>query len=462
MSSAVETLTFEQQLVLQAIYDRFREHGSWPTFITVDRPLRRAHNLDTKSVFLSLPDHLVVKPLPNMLGADAELRLRLLGVLQCEGGAEDANCFVRLLPWLAQKEVEFEPQPGSPDSDPSVTSEEIRAFLEIDKDDKAALRRLRALLNLDNWGIGGGGGTDDAWSVTVGQDVWRFRDVRTVEDVVVARENWKTEAAAATIPAQRLPPYYHVRLSTASKSRDEVRLDLSEDELEAKFLGPRREGRSIVMNGTVISLDDITKIRITKTQQPAHVLRPIVQHEEARSDLVIIGGPSIDWYIAKKGEEVTNQFITEPPGRAEELEPEVSALPPVFRTSTTYVDERIIAVIEARDGTCTFSVGKLLDLIAELNDNCARASTYASHALLRAILDHIPPILGFNGFTEVANSYPWTQTDKKYMKRLLEFKNQADDALHRKISTKPCLLDFADMPPSIYVDRLLQECADKL
>lgn len=462
MSTTVDVLTSEQQLVLQAIYDHFRQQGSWPTFIAVDRPLRKAHNLDTKSMFLSLPDHLVVKPLPNMLRADTELRLRLLGVLQCEGGAEDADRFVRLLPWLAQKEVEFEPEPGSTDSDPSVTSEEIRAFLKIDEDDKAALRRLHALLHLDNWGLNGGGGTEDAWSVTVGQEVWRFRDVCTIEDCVAARENWKNEAAVAVVPAQRVPPYYHIRLSTTSRSRDEVGLDLSEDELEAKFLSPRREGQPIVMNGTVISLDDITKIRITRTQQPSHVLRSVVQHEQARTDLVIIGGPSTDWYIAKKGEEVTDQFITEPPGSAVELQSQVSASQPALRTSTTYVDERVIADIEAKDGSSAFSVGKLLDLIAELNDNCARASTYASHALLRAVLDRIPPILGLNGFAEVASSYPWGQTDKKYMKRLLEFKNQADDALHRRISAKPCLLDFADMPPSIYVDRLLQECADKL
>lgn len=32
-----------QQSVLQAICDHFREHGAWPTFITIDRPIRRKH-----------------------------------------------------------------------------------------------------------------------------------------------------------------------------------------------------------------------------------------------------------------------------------------------------------------------------------------------------------------------------------------------------------------------------------
>ena len=81
---------------------------------------------------------------------------------------------------------------------------------------------------------------------------------------------------------------------------------------------------------------------------------------------------------------------------------------------------------------------------------------------MRAILDHVPPILGCTDFAAVANNYPWGRTDKRYMKKLADFRDQADDALHRQISQKRDVLDFDDMPPSVYVDRLLQECADKL
>lgn len=45
------------------------------------------------------------------------------------------------------------------------------------------------------------------------------------------------------------------------------------------------------------------------------------------------------------------------------------------------------------------------------------------------------------------------------MRRLLDFKLQADDALHRQISVKPDLLTMDDMPPRTWVNRLLQECA---
>jgi hypothetical protein len=48
------------------------------------------------------------------------------------------------------------------------------------------------------------------------------------------------------------------------------------------------------------------------------------------------------------------------------------------------------------------------------------------------------------------------------MKKLADFRDQADDALHRMISPKADLLSFDDMPTSVCVDLLLQECAERL
>jgi hypothetical protein len=99
--------------------------------------------------------------------------------------------------------------------------------------------------------------------------------------------------------------------------------------------------------------------------------------------------------------------------------------------SSPYVDAKIVEAIRAKDGQSKFDVTKLLGLIDELNDNYARRNTYASHALLRGLLDHIPPILSCKNFEEVANNYRWPQTDKKYIKWLANFRAQGDDALHR-------------------------------
>lgn len=59
------SLTEDQRLVLQAIYDRFRADGTWPTFITVDRPLRRAQGMDTGAVAQTIPESLLPRPRPG-------------------------------------------------------------------------------------------------------------------------------------------------------------------------------------------------------------------------------------------------------------------------------------------------------------------------------------------------------------------------------------------------------------
>jgi hypothetical protein len=125
-----------------------------------------------------------------------------------------------------------------------------------------------------------------------------------------------------------------------------------------------------------------------------------------------------------------------------------------------YIDARVSTSLVARAEVLGLDSSKLSRLVAELNDNYSRGNAYAAHALLRSLLDHVPPLLGCGDFKAAANNYPWSRTDKSYAHRLLDFKLQADDALHRQISRRPDRLDVDDMPPKIWINRILQECAD--
>jgi hypothetical protein len=125
-----------------------------------------------------------------------------------------------------------------------------------------------------------------------------------------------------------------------------------------------------------------------------------------------------------------------------------------------YIDAQVGASMMARAQGLGLDCGKLTRLVAELNDNYRRGNVYAAHALLRALLDHIPPLLGCRNFEVAANNYPWGRTDKSYARRLWDFRLQADDALHRQISRRPDRLDLTDMPPKIWTNTILQECAD--
>lgn len=144
--------------------------------------------------------------------------------------------------------------------------------------------------------------------------------------------------------------------------------------------------------------------------------------------------------------------------RAGDGQPRHAPRPAVSRPS--YVDPQVSASLAARAGAIGLDPRKLSSLIAELNDNYSRGNAYAAHALLRAILDHIPPLLGCADFKAAANNYSWSRTDRSYARRLLDFKLQADDALHRQISKRTDRLGIDDMPPKVWVNRILQECAE--
>jgi hypothetical protein len=130
--------------------------------------------------------------------------------------------------------------------------------------------------------------------------------------------------------------------------------------------------------------------------------------------------------------------------------------------SDSYVSAAVIANLEAAAGRSDWDCGKLLRLIGELNDSVGSENAYSAHAMLRAILDHIPPILGQADFRAVVSNCSWGRTDQRYLKRLQEFRDQADDVLHRQISKSPSLIDIHDMPARAAINVLVQACADKL
>ena len=201
--------------------------------------------------------------------------------------------------------------------------------------------------------------------------------------------------------------YFHVRLFMKSQARDEVQLDLSREDLETRILTPYRAGRPIVISGTAVPIDDLAH-HIVRTERSCVDLRRI----ERPGSLIgrLNDTFTTDWgFVASAGEHVTDEFISEPPGSTT-MPVQAATLPlPTAR----YISEDIVTAIRGKAGQSKLDVAKLLALVEVLNDNYARKNTYAAHALLRAILDHIPPILGCAGFQTVASNYPWTQTDRR-------------------------------------------------
>ncbi|MEU2748105.1 hypothetical protein ABZ613_17765 [Streptomyces collinus] len=128
-----------------------------------------------------------------------------------------------------------------------------------------------------------------------------------------------------------------------------------------------------------------------------------------------------------------------------------------------YVNEDLIKELEDKQGQTRLSPDKLVQLMRELNACFRDGHAYACHALVRAIIDHVPPILGQKSFQAAASNYAWpTEADRKYAKKLLEFKNQADDVMHRQIRISRGVITMHDVPLSSYINALLRVCIDQL
>ncbi|MFJ5788259.1 hypothetical protein [Streptomyces hydrogenans] len=128
-------------------------------------------------------------------------------------------------------------------------------------------------------------------------------------------------------------------------------------------------------------------------------------------------------------------------------------------TRPPYLDDSLLTQIETAAPNTHWKVDKLLALCSELNDSYAAGHAYACAALIRAVLDHIPPVFGHRDFKQVAAQHTFTvqRTDKAHAQKLAGFKDIADDALHRPISTNIPLITMNDIPEPARLRALLHE-----
>jgi hypothetical protein len=107
---------------------------------------------------------------------------------------------------------------------------------------------------------------------------------------------------------------YHVRITPKDLERrrhDALALDKDASWIEENIVAPRREGRDIFVDGRVFSWEDIDQIHITQTDQTSEQLLPEIRARRQRSGGMVLPDR---WYVAREGREVTEQFITGPPG----------------------------------------------------------------------------------------------------------------------------------------------------
>ena len=125
----------------------------------------------------------------------------------------------------------------------------------------------------------------------------------------------------------------------------------------------------------------------------------------------------------------------------------------------SFIDFSRIHELEKLHPSSQFDTAKLVQMLAEL-DRAYKCHSFLSCAILiRAILDHVPPIFGLAKFSEVANNYPGNGKSFRESMQHLENSSRkiADSCLHMHIRKKESLPTKAQVEFRADVDVLIGE-----
>lgn len=122
-----------------------------------------------------------------------------------------------------------------------------------------------------------------------------------------------------------------------------------------------------------------------------------------------------------------------------------------------YVDPaRIMALQQIASGNWDFS--RLVELCREINVAAANRCHMSTAMLLRTILNHVPPTLGFDTFAQVAANYAGGKSFKASMQRLEgSSRNISDMHLHMPIRSRETLPSATQVDFAADLDVLLGE-----
>jgi hypothetical protein len=227
----------------------------------------------------------------------------------------------------------------------------------------------------------------------------------------------------------------------------EFKLLLSPTVLESEFLTPYEKQLPIKFAGKLIPFKSIYQIKITTTL----LLDDEIELFAAKN--------KFNWSQSNKDHLAFINFCQD---ETEELHRNpflIEQEKEKFRNQKTYfvnptrIDE--LRKIKSKK----FDLLKLIQLCEELNNASSIKTAYSPTLLVRAIIDHTPPIFGFKNFSEVANNYKdGTKSFKKSMLTLdSSLRNIADNNIHSQARQKEVLPNQTQTDFTPELDLLLSE-----
>lgn len=167
----------------------------------------------------------------------------------------------------------------------------------------------------------------------------------SIEQLQLTLEEDGSELQATEHP---LMCYYHVKVESVRPSlQPAVRIDMTESELKERILRPREQGSGITIKGRTIPLDEIARLTIRRSSEPASdslrcMLDPPATGTAAWEELA---------FERVAGEDVTEDMIVGPPGSADR--PALPARAPLL--------PRPVFIVHGRDQARLHEVARFLE-----------------------------------------------------------------------------------------------------
>ena len=171
-------LTDFEKIVLQHIYDQWKETGEWP------KSLRLSVDVRDKGDLYGMAENLGYGFITagNRGKSGEDCKLTVLGVALCEGAEKDLNNFVNFIKYCTEKYIE-DPE------DAKVSSEELKKYFSLSDVETNRLCELVCSSNaVSNFCSSRGKTGDGKYSFVIGSDILKYEHIKNFEDCVSKSE----------------------------------------------------------------------------------------------------------------------------------------------------------------------------------------------------------------------------------------------------------------------------------
>lgn len=122
-----------------------------------------------------------------------------------------------------------------------------------------------------------------------------------------------------------------------------------------------------------------------------------------------------------------------------------------------YINPKIISDFKAKKNK--FNYRKLVGILEGLNRSYSQDDAYSCSQLVKALVNHVPPLLGeYRTFASAASEFSWEKAHLPYINSIKAYMDEANDVTHTVISAVEDQASMDTLPNKHHINTLLAVC----